>query len=91
MLGLNGFTPGAVANLPSKPHPSLQPGVLQVTVIFQFAVIHVVVSEFSGTISTLCQERSLRVLSEFVSWFVPSGYRCQRCQHSYEIRGLVHR
>ena len=54
MVGLNGFTLEAAANLPSKPHPSLQPGILQVTVIFQFTVIHVVVSEFSGTISTLC-------------------------------------
>lgn len=52
--GLNGFTLEAAANLPSKPHPSLQPGVWQVTAIFQFAVIRVVVSEFSGTTSTLC-------------------------------------
>ena len=38
VFGLNGFTLEAVANLPSKLHPSLQPGVLQVTAIFQFSV-----------------------------------------------------
>lgn len=54
MLGLKGFTLEAADNLPSKPHPSLQPGILQVTIIFPFAVIQVVVSEFSGTISSLC-------------------------------------
>lgn len=52
-LGLNGFILEAAANLPSKPHPSLQPGILQVTVIFQFAEMHIVFSEFAGPISTL--------------------------------------
>ncbi len=53
-FGLNGFTVEAVANLPSKLHPSLQAGVLQVTIIFLFARMHGVVPEFSGVISTLC-------------------------------------
>lgn len=38
-LGLDGFILEAAANMPSKPHPSLQPGILQVIVIFQFAGI----------------------------------------------------
>jgi len=45
-FGLNGFTVEAVANLPSKLHPSLQAGVLQVTIIFLFARMHGVVPEF---------------------------------------------
>lgn len=64
--GLDGFILEAAANLPSKPHPSLQPGSLQVTAIFQFAEIPVVFSEFAGPISTLFQERFVIVLLSLI-------------------------